>query len=384
MPTPIAPYIDSTGVHVPAYSDILAYFQGGYRTIFGADVYIEPDSQDGQLIGITSLAINDAMASVAAAYNAFSPATAQGTGLSSVVKINGLQRAIPTFSTVDLTLVGVAGTVISSGQVQDQAGFKWALPATVTIPNAGVIVQTATCQTAGAINAAAGAVTQIITPTRGWQTVTNPAAAVPGSPVEVDATLRQRQGIASGLPAISDLGSIKAALGQITGVTEVAIHENYTDTTDAAGTPPHSIACVVTGGDVNTIAQTIALKKTPGGNTFGTTSVLTTDTNGLPITINFSRATTVPVNVAVTLTAQAGYSSDVTAAIKTSVAAFLTALNDGQTMEYTQLFPPALLFGQPGYGTYNLTAMTANGGTVDIPVAYNQTIIAGTVLVNGA
>ncbi len=98
--------IDQNGITVPAYADILTYLKDAYRTIYGADVYLEPDSQDGQLLAIFAAAINDANAMAAAVYNAFSPATAQGVGLSSVVKINGIARAVASFSTVDVLIVG--------------------------------------------------------------------------------------------------------------------------------------------------------------------------------------------------------------------------------------------------------------------------------------
>ena len=45
-------YIDSTGFHYPDYPTILAFYQSAYRAIYGADVYLEADSQDGEwLVG---------------------------------------------------------------------------------------------------------------------------------------------------------------------------------------------------------------------------------------------------------------------------------------------------------------------------------------------
>ncbi|MGC8170052.1 baseplate J/gp47 family protein, partial [Salmonella enterica] len=73
----------------------------------------------------------------------------------------------------------------------------WNLPASVTIPPSGLITVTATCAAIGAVSAPAGTITTINTPTRGWQSVTNPADAVPGAEVESDAALRSRQKIST-------------------------------------------------------------------------------------------------------------------------------------------------------------------------------------------
>src|SRR4051794_1983581 len=116
--TPVA-YVDETGVHVPDFSTIQNYFLDAYRSIYGADVYLDPDGQDGQLLGIFSLAISDANASFVGVYNSFSPATAIGDGLSRVVKVNGIVRKSPTRSSVDVFVIGQAGITVTNGVIQD-------------------------------------------------------------------------------------------------------------------------------------------------------------------------------------------------------------------------------------------------------------------------
>src|ERR1041385_3650203 len=149
--TSFAPTIDAAGLHVQDVATIHANLRAIYFSIYGADAYIPEDSQDGQFIAAIAQAIADCHAGVAAVYNAFSPTTAQGNGLSSVVKINGLQRAQPSSSTCDVTLTGQANLTITNGQVQDTAGNTWSLPSPTTIGGGGTVTVTATCQTAGAI-----------------------------------------------------------------------------------------------------------------------------------------------------------------------------------------------------------------------------------------
>ena len=205
-----APTISAAGIDAPDFAKILAVLNERVREIFGDDIYIEPDSQDGQLLGVYSLALSDLNAAAAAVYNAFSPATAQGNGLSSVVKINGLRRKLPSRSQAEVRIGGVVGTVIRNGIVSDGT-TRWTFPE-VVIPPAGAVTVTATAEADGAIQAAAGTITQISTPVRGWQTATNPLAAIEGRPVESDAELRIRQTRSVAKPSQSLWESMYAAL----------------------------------------------------------------------------------------------------------------------------------------------------------------------------
>ena len=83
MTSPTAASITDTGITAPTFAEIYSYLVGQYQGIFGADIYITPDSQDGQFLAIIAAAINDSNAAAIAIYNSFSPATAQGQALSS-------------------------------------------------------------------------------------------------------------------------------------------------------------------------------------------------------------------------------------------------------------------------------------------------------------
>lgn len=354
MVTSLTATIDENGISVPDYAACLAYLQEQYRAIYGQDIYIEADSQDGQLIGIHALAESDAFSSAVATYNCFSPATAQGVGLSSVVKINGLERLEAAYSTVDVTLTGDTGTEILNGAVSSTSGQKWYLPSpTVITPGTSVTV-TATAAQAGAVTAAIGTVTKIATPVAGWDAVTNPSAAVAGRAVETDAALRKRQSISTALPALTVLESIIAAVAQIDGVTRYSCVENDTGSADVNGVPAHSIALVVEGGDVDTIAQTIGKRKTPGTGTYGSTSVMVYDTYGIGRDIKFSRPTLKDIAVAITIKALTGYTSSIGVNIKASIAAYISSLDIGADVLYTRLYVPGQLAGP--YGIYDTTS----------------------------
>lgn len=377
--TSVAPVISATGISAPSFNDVLQYVIAKYQGIYGSDVYLGADSQDYQFLsaGIAT-PINDLNAAIIATYNAYSPATGQGANLSSIVKINGLTRNVPTNSTVDQIIVGQAGTVITNGVTQDANSNKWNLPATVTIPSGGSITVTATCQTAGAIQAGIGTVNQIATPTLGWQSVTNASAANAGAPVETDSQLKARQSVSTALPSRTVLEGTVGAIWAIPGVTRVTPYENDTSTADANGVPGNKIYIVVEGGDSTAIANAIASKKTPGTGTYGTTTISVTDAYGIAHNINFYRPTYDAITCAITLKALAGYTSTIGAAIQTAVSNYINAVAIGGAPSGTVEWDSALTAAKSvtGGNTFRIISLTLTGpggaGSPDVPLAFNH------------
>lgn len=334
-------WLDKDGLHVPDYPRVLRFYQSGYRAIYGADTYLDADSQDGQWLAIQALAAFELMQLSAAVYASFSPATAQSDALSRNVRINGISRLVPSHSTVDLRLVGQVGSVIRNGQAEDDSGQKWLLPEEVVIPPAGEITVTATAEEIGAIRAPAGTITKIATPTLGWQTVNNPDAAAEGRPVETDAELRQRQAASTMLPSVSAMDGIVGGVLSLQGVMRCVGYENDAAETDQNGLAPHSICIVVQGGDAQAVADTIARKKTIGCGTTGTTEVTTYDQHGVANTTRFSRPREVRVVVEVDLRALRGYTTGIADAIRESIAWHITDLDIGESVLLTKQFTPA-------------------------------------------
>ena len=375
--------LDAAGFRYPDYPTILQSLTDEYHAIYGSDAYLAPDSQDGQMIAISASAINDTLQIAAKIYNSFSPLTAQSDALSRNVKINGIRRRIATHSTADLTIIGQAGTVITSGQAEDVLGQKWDLPISVTVPVGGSIVVTATAVDIGAITAAPNTITKIATPTLGWQTVNNTAAAATGAAVETDSELRRRQTFSTALPSLSVVDGITGAVASVAGVTRFSSYENDSTATDANGVPAHSIAVVVEGGDVQAIGNAIAIKKTPGTGTYGTTAVTTYDRNGLPSTMRFFRPTVATIGVEVSIKALSGYTTSYADSIKAAVSAYINALPIGADVYITKLYAPADLTGDPAGATFDLSLLRIKRdagvfGTTNIVIAFNENAICAT------
>ena len=325
--------------------------------------------------------LHDANGETVAAYNSFSPATAQGAGLSSIVKINGIRRKAASFSTADVLVVGQAFAEITGGVARDTAGYRWSLPPSVVIPASGQILVPATCQTVGAIAAPAGSIGAIATPTFGWQSVTNPAAAVPGDPVETDALLRRRQAVSTALPAQTLLEALHGFLLALNGVTRVRLYENDGNTTDAfTGAPGHTITAIVEGGDAGAIAALIAAKKAPGVGTYGDILTTLTDRAGIPHPIRFSRPALRPIAWYVTVRPKMGYTLDVENRIKAALAAYTNGIAIGANQELAAAYPAANLTGTTDAARFEIVGLAARRADLtsdaygDVAAAYNEAL----------
>lgn len=334
--------VTEQGISAPSYEQILTYFQGEARKIFGEDINLDADTQDGQLIAIFSAAVNDVNAQAIATYNSFSPLTAKGIALDNAVAVNGVTRQEATASQVDLLIIGQAGTTIINGVALDAFENRWLLPAQVIIPVSGEITVTALAEELGAIEAAPNTINRIGTPTLGWQSVSNPLAATVGVAVETDNELRNRQVQSTALPSVALWEGIIASLLNLDGVTRVSGVNNDTDTVDSNGIPAHTIAMIVEGGQVDEIGETIFLKKCEGTGTFGSVSTTYVDEYGFPHNILFSRPTIVPIYVTMTINPAANYLSSVANELQERIVTYINSLEIGESVNIGRVLASAI------------------------------------------
>ncbi len=352
---PPAAYIDETGIHIPTLIEIRDYMVAKMQAIYGADIYLGNDSQDGQLISLFAQMVHDANSLSVSVYNSFDPQESVGVPLSRVVKINGIERDVPTRSTVDLRCIGRAGVTVTGGQCGADNGSIWALE-DFTFPPEGDVIVSAICAELGAVPAPADTINQIVTPTAGWDSVTNPAAATVGAPVERDAQLRIRQRNSTMMPSHTVAEGLLGSLGDVPGVSAVWLFENDQGLVgDRYSVPPHSLAAVVSGGDADAVAAVIANCKGLGVQTAGTSMVAVLDSAGAEKQIKFSRPTRPPITYEVSLTPKVGYSTDVRNRIKSTLADWTNELGAGALIELDDL--TAVIKGIVGASTFRLNSV---------------------------
>ncbi|MBQ6382036.1 MAG: baseplate J/gp47 family protein [Clostridia bacterium] len=336
-----APYLDASGLHLPAYTDRLEALCDAYRAIFGQDAALNPAVPDYQLLSVFAKALDDVSALLLQVYLSRNPAYASGQALDLLLPLYGISRRGATCSAVTLTLHGTAGTVIPAGTaVTDTQGRLWKTSEAVTLTGseAGDAVR-AVCDTPGPVYAAAGTVTGILTPIAGWTSVTNPSGSSVGLAEETDAGARAR--IASALSAGSGISadSLSAALSAVPNVRGCSVCVNDTGAADARGIPAHAVACVVYGGSPAALAKAIYAHKAPGIPTYGSTSVPFEDEAGISHTVSFSRPGTRLVYFMVSLTALPGFDeAAVRAAVSSVIQETVAAVPIGGSLNIPSMF----------------------------------------------
>lgn len=157
-------------------------------------------------------------------------------------------------------------------------------------------------ETAGEVQAPAGSLTVIETPTTGIDAAENLLDAIVGQEIETDAELRDRRTEQLQRAGTATIDGIRNNILEVADVVQAAVFENDTDVTDGYGRPPHSFESIVNGGDDTEIAQAIFDAKGAGIKAYGTTIVPVLDSQGVTHNIGFSRPTERDIWVIVNIT----------------------------------------------------------------------------------
>ena len=252
-----------------------------------------------QVVKIPLEAVGDLWALLHNVFSQFDPDAATGAALSGLVRLNGIERAEGKPSTVQLQLIGVAGTVIRKGQrVSDaQRQVVWLTQTDVKLDTEGQGSVTAVTEEKGAYTAMPGQLSVILTPVVGWNAVSNAAAAVPGAIEERDPVLRQRRDQSTMAPASSPVEAIYANLRNVPGVDFVRVLINNTLVADSRGIPPKAIAAVVVGGEDKDVAR-VLLERSPAlSEWYGNALFVVTDNLGDTYPVQWVRPAEVPIFV---------------------------------------------------------------------------------------
>lgn len=339
------PYIDETGYHYPTYNDILEYLIDRMQTIYGSGIYLGNDSPDYEMLSTFAELTYDAYQAGEVLYNAQSVETAIGAGLDYQVALAGISRKQATRSAVELVLSGTGNTIITGGVCADANGYLWDIPGSVTLDANGQATATAYCREYGFVSAQENTITRIMTPTLGWESVTNPAAAVAGTIREKDSELRARFRQSVALSSTSMLDSLQSAILAVEDVIRCAVYGNDTGETDANGIPPHTVCCVVEGGNDQELAEIIWRKKGIGPGSYGGASgdpnlvqCIVYDTNNNAHTVSFARLAYVDVTVSIEVIPKGGYSEDIATEIKMAIVDYLRTFGIGVTLDVSTLW----------------------------------------------
>lgn len=385
--------VTSTGFEAKRLADVLADAEAQLATVIdpvtGSTLAPAFDSSDPamQLVKVPLDGVAAAWEALQLVFEQFDPNKAQGASLEALVQLNGLTRLAATPSTVTLALTGTAGAAVPAGTLVSDAASAhiWATDAAVTLP----ATVGATCQDAGAVQAPAGTLTQIVTPVAGLSSVTNASAASVGADQETITALRVRRARSTLAPAAGPIEAIYANLANVPGVTYARAYQNNTLATDSRGIAAKSVAAVVVGGDDDAIAMTLLERTGVTSGWHGATAVTVRDAQDEPYVVRFTRPTAIPVYLAITIEIYnpAMFPADGIDQIKAAIVAYAqggapalgvvdgfgdAGFPPGSNVLRSRLFTPINFVPGHRVTVLNLGTAPAPSGTADVAVAWNQ------------
>lgn len=301
---------------------------------------IEPDSPDGQRIGVDAELLANLDELAVAAFKSKDPDSSTGEALRNIGKISGVPIREATSSVAPITVAGQAGTVIPAlSQVRSRVdNTVWLTTAAIVIGVGMTATGFATCSTPGRVLASAGDLTIIGTPFPGWSSVTNSEAA-PGDDAESDEEFRARRNRSVALAGSNMLDNMIGNIANVPGVTDVVVLQNTSVSPfDADGVPYCGIAVIVNGGSDAGIGLAMYEKHNPGTPMFprynnktdtwvdapGSTGVkvdVTSPVTGNQAVMTFQRAAGLAVYVAVNVKKKGDLPSDIAAQIQQAIVA---------------------------------------------------------------
>lgn len=332
-----------TGFVPKPLSVIKAEIEADQRANISPAINQQPDSVIGQLNGVMSAKLAELWEVAQAVYASQYRESATGAALDSVGALTGAARLPATKSAVVLHLTGTNGTVIATGRhVSDPTSGAIFITTAGVVIASGVADVAAECSEFGPVVANAATLTHIDTPVAGWATVTNVLDAVVGRAIETDEDYRARQVALLEVGGTGNHEAIRSALLAVPNVTEAIVFSNDTDAI-VDTLPPHSIECIILGGDDDAIRAAIFANKAAGIQAFGSITGSVTDSNGDAHEIDFTRPTDEVLHVNIVVHKDpALFPATGSQIIKDSLAAFaLAKYRIGDDVIRNKLFEPA-------------------------------------------
>lgn len=257
--------INQNGFKADSFIEILTRLSTQLKDIYGQDINLDQDTQDGQMLGINTTVISDLQDLALYIYNAMDPDFAEGVNLDRLLKLLARTRLPATKSTVDINLtLNRDATIPTTYTVSDSNGQNWQITSEQTL-TVGTHLVTFESVDYGAITAEANTITQQVTIMTEIDSLTNPTEATAGRDEESDQELRERRNKILEVNAYSTVGSIVGKILTLDNVADCVVYENKTSVYDSEkDLNSHSIWIIVKGGELNQITETIVKDKTGG------------------------------------------------------------------------------------------------------------------------
>lgn len=264
-------YVNSTGVIVPDTSTIREQVESEWKSAFGADLPVTPETPQGVIITAEVEARDGMVRNNAEVANQINPDIAGGIWLDALWALTRGKRRGATVSKLSgVVFSGIPRTPIPAGSLANVAssGARFRTIVDLEIGSSGSVVGSMEAVEPGPVSAPAGSLTEIASTVLGWETVTNPSPAEIGKSRESDVSSRRRRRQTLALQSVGPQEAIISRIYNLDGVTSLSFRENITRSPlviDGVVTlVPHSIYVCVDGGENIDIASALLDAKAVG------------------------------------------------------------------------------------------------------------------------
>lgn len=290
------PTFTPTGVSVPAPQAVLTGVQEDWVQGFaltGKTLNNELTTPQGQLQQSQAYMVSAFFAALAQMVANVDPMTSSGTYQDALGRIYFLTRQPATYATVPATVTGTPGQLLPAGsQAKSSDGSLWATTTAVTFGPLSTAAVTFQATVAGSGPSAGVNDLTIYQQQPGWESISNSVASTPGTDTESRQSFEQRRSESVEIGGVGQAANVRAAIGNVTGVTDAFVYNNGGDTAITYGAtnypiPAHSIAVVVSGGATADVATAINAKLDCGCGLPTSAGVGTLVTYNVQDTVNY-------------------------------------------------------------------------------------------------
>ena len=305
--------LDNNGLQVSTVNELLEGLVSDFQSIYGTDVNLDQSSPDGQLLNIFAQAGVDIRELLTQIYNSFDPDNCSGRILDARCAINNVFRKGATWTEVPIDIT-VDRTVTLQGldenfndpnttayTIQDNVGNQFLLVSTQQLTS-GTTRVLFRAKEIGRVETSINTITIPVTVVLGVVSVNNPVVPTnigENEESDYDLKIRRRQSVSIGSSGY--LNGLLATVLQLDGVTDAALYENYTGSTDANGTPAHCMWLIVEGGSASDIADAIYRKKSYGCNMRGSKTYTIITISNQEFIAKWDEPTVVPLYIKFTI-----------------------------------------------------------------------------------
>ena len=373
--------VTTLGFYRPTFEEIVIQINKMAKEIFGEDFETSELTPQGKIIRIIAAMESKGYETDENVYYSIFPSTSRGISLDRNCEYVNLARENANRASHTLRVYGKQNYTIAAGTLfKNTVGIEFystkdtLINQTETGQNETVVyygdvivecTQSGTIGNVTNINATKEVNTNI-------DSVTYQNTLAYGTEIESDPELREKfSKVVQGL-GTNTRAAIKANVLRLSGVNDVIIIDNHTDTDDVISSnltvSAKSYAVIVHSDDMTideNIAAAIFEKQPLGIMQSGIKSIAVKDDAGINHTIKFSYVEPVDVNVTVNCIVDSTFPSNGISLIKENITVYINNLGIGDEVIYSRLYD----YIYNVTGVYKINNITLNNDTADITIS---------------